>query len=189
MVMGLIQQLPNIRTVDMTGGNCVKYLAFFDNYFTSIPLLTKLKLDYNILATGTIRPNRSGYPSELKSAVAELKNNPGVFKSMTLGSDVLATLWISTKPVHFVSSIPGGGSKGNVQIKRERMMCPTIAKLYRENMDAVDRNDQFLSSYRIFRKFPPLFRKIYPLIMLCLNFALFFVFVNFPGLRKSSKNT
>lgn len=37
------------------------YICFIDNYFTSIELLEKLKTE-NILACGTIRPNRKGLP-------------------------------------------------------------------------------------------------------------------------------
>lgn len=47
---------------------------FFDNYFTSLPLLEKLKVEGS-LACGTIQPNRKGLPL----LVDDTKSKRGAF--------------------------------------------------------------------------------------------------------------
>lgn len=62
---------------------------FFDNYFTSLPLLEKLKLE-NTLACGRIRPNRKHMP-----LLAEYKSleRRGMFDFKTSQLGITAYKW------------------------------------------------------------------------------------------------
>lgn len=61
--------------------------VFFDNYFTSIHLLEKLKLE-NTFACGTIRSNRKHFPP-LPEDKSLLKRGTFDFKTSQLGITVL----------------------------------------------------------------------------------------------------
>jgi len=63
---------------------------YFDNYFTSIGLLEKLKLQ-NIKAAGTIRPDRAGIPSDF---VKKIKWNEEISKQSLHRAALSSFGWI-----------------------------------------------------------------------------------------------
>ena len=83
---------------------------WMDNYFTSFPLLEKLK-DKGIYASGTVRWNRVGFPVSLKgvwnkSKIARLRpTQRGKFHSRQKDG-VVATIWFDNGIVSFLSNCP-----------------------------------------------------------------------------------
>ena len=62
---------------------------YFDTYFTSISLLTKL-LSQGTYACGTIRTNRKQYPSEINTEAQKFKRGEYTFRQR---GNVVATAW------------------------------------------------------------------------------------------------
>lgn len=69
---------------------------YFDNYFTSIALLEKLKIE-KTLACGTIRSNRKGCPQNLTD---EKKMKRGDFDFMVSNTEIIFYKWKDNKTVH-----------------------------------------------------------------------------------------
>lgn len=131
--------------------------AYFDNYYTSIPLLIAL-YKMNIFCTGTIRVNRKGLCKEVtvkKGEESNLKKNPGYCRYATQANMVYAA-WFDKRPVHLLSNCHGAHgtvadssvqhwystSAGKVLLT---VYMPFIVKEYNLYMGAVDRFDQFRS--------------------------------------------
>jgi hypothetical protein len=77
--------------------------VFFDNCFTSIPLLQRL-LDFGLFAFGTVWVNRVGFPKDLKKP-RELTNR-GDFKILQHGdTNLTATVWKDKRLVHHLSTL------------------------------------------------------------------------------------
>jgi len=74
----------------------------FYNYFTSIPLLEKLKLE-GCLAYGTIRPNRKG----LLKLADDTKSSRGTYDYRISDLSISVFKWKDTKTVHFASNYHG----------------------------------------------------------------------------------
>jgi len=77
-------------------------IVFFDNYFTSISLLEKLKLE-NTLACGKIRSNRKGIPSLAQDKT--LERGMYDFKTSRLGITVYK--WKDNRIIHLASNFHG----------------------------------------------------------------------------------
>ena len=74
---------------------------YFDNYFSSISLLSKLFED-GTYACGTVRTNRKGYPSEISDEAKRF--NCGQFCFRQCGN-LVATAWKDNKVVNMVSTL------------------------------------------------------------------------------------
>ena len=74
---------------------------YFDNYFTSISLMTKL-LAQGTYACGTIRTNRKHYPSEINTEAQRFKRGESTFRQC---GNVVATAWKDNKVVIVVSTL------------------------------------------------------------------------------------
>lgn len=123
----------------------------FDNFFTSLELLTTLK-ETGFAATGTIRENRLRDCPLVKSKT--MKKEPrGSIEYRGNGSVVVA-LWRDNKPVFVASNHVGvsptvskrrysGAEKKHIQIN-----CPIMIDSYNKTMGGVDLLDKFLSTYR-----------------------------------------
>lgn len=79
-----------------------KYV-FFDNYFTSVRLLEFLQLR-KVFACGTVRGNRKGLPSNMKS---DKKMKRGEFDSRTTMNGVTFFKWIDKKPILLACNFHG----------------------------------------------------------------------------------
>jgi hypothetical protein len=83
-----------------------KTTLYFDNYFTSLTLLSHLKKKYNILASGTIRSNRTG-DCPLKSDKDIKKEGRGAFDFKLSSTGVQIVKWNDNKIVHLASTFVG----------------------------------------------------------------------------------
>ena len=127
--------------------------AFFDNYFTSLPLLRQLKSE-KIYACGTIRAKRVGIPSDLK-ADKELKRGESDWRVTDDGMAFVK--WKDKRIVTMASNFHSPDLIETVDRKkkdgeRETIACPRIVKDYNANMGYVDKADMLKTTYEIDRK-------------------------------------
>lgn len=85
-------------TRELVGGN---HYVYFDNFFTSVELLSSLKRD-QIFACGTVRSNRSGLPKSQKKPDKSMK--VGDFEFQTSSTDLRWIKWMDKRAVHFLSN-------------------------------------------------------------------------------------
>lgn len=84
-------------TRKLAGGN---HHVYFDNFFTSVPLMIALKED-NIFACGTVRSNRRRLP---KSNISDKNMKHGDYEFMTSDTGISWVKWMVKKTVHFLSN-------------------------------------------------------------------------------------
>lgn len=127
-------------------------IVFFDNYFTSITLLERLKIE-NVLACGTIRQNRKGMPNNL-TADKNLQRGEFDYRISKLGISTFK--WKDNRIVHFASNYHGSDEASVMRRARDgsrsEIRCPLIVKHYNSHMGGVDLADQLRSSYCVDRK-------------------------------------
>lgn len=130
------------------------YKAYFDNFFTSLPLIREL-LGRKIYAVGTIRANRL-HKCPLKSEAELKKEGRGaVDEAVPVEEDFCVVRWLDNGVVTLASSYVGtdyvdkvrrwsASQKQHVEIAR-----PEIVKEYCAFMGGVDKMDFLISLYRI----------------------------------------
>ena len=122
-----------------------------DNFFTSIPLLTKLKSDLNIISTGTIRRNR--IPSNPVDENA-LHQRGDMLCYKEAESRIFLTAWKDNKAVMVASSSIGATPVTKVKrfCRREKKKIeipfPMSIAHYNRTMGGVDLMDQSVSHCR-----------------------------------------
>jgi len=134
--------------------NKMNYHIFFDNLFSSLPLLSELK-SRGVKGTGTIRENRLPKNCPLVSS-NEIKKQPrGNFDyATTVDNEIIVCKWHDNSIVNIVSN--HATVFPTIQVKRfsktdKKVILvpqPHIIKIYNENMGGVDRADQNISLYR-----------------------------------------
>lgn len=148
---------PLINMIDDFSSD-VKALPFsfyFDNLFTSFPLLAYLKSrGYN--GTGTIRENRipSSCPLPHKSKLK--KKQRGYYESIKINeTDIRLTKWNDNAVVCIASTVHGVNPKSSAlryskeKKKKISVARPCAVAEYNKYMCGVDRFDQNVSLYRI----------------------------------------
>lgn len=124
---------------------------FFDNYFTSIPLLEKLKIEGS-LACGTIRPNRKGLPT----LADDKKSKRGTYDCRISNLGISVYKWKDTKTVYFASNYHGSDIttvlRKDKNGEKHDIICPQVVKDYNRYMGGVDHADQLRTSYGVDRK-------------------------------------
>ena len=125
---------------------------YFDNFFTSLLLLEKLKLR-GVIATETIRADRVGIPSQF--ALKE-KMERGEYKSIVTSNFVIFK-WMDAKHVFL-----GSNDYQNTEIirisrrlKNKQLIeidCPKAIKDYNKFIRGIDRFNQRISCYLFDRK-------------------------------------
>lgn len=135
---------------DISGKN---HKVFCDNYFTSIPLIDKLK-DEKIYVVGTIRQNRiKDADKKLKCSKVLLKEGRGSVSVTTSENNITVTRWVDRSVVHVISSFAGvepmdkakrfcGVTKSVIDIGR-----PHAVKMYNTHMGGVDLMDSLVGLY------------------------------------------
>jgi hypothetical protein len=127
------------------------YKIFFDNYFTSLRLLERLRSE-KTLACGTMRVHRKGLPS-LKGD-KELKKGEFDFSHTSTGLGVYK--WKDTKCVLLASNYHGSEvttvKRTDRTGRKTDVPCPAIIKCYNDNMGGVDKADQLRTLYAVNRK-------------------------------------
>ena len=125
---------------------------YFDNFFTSLSSLEKLRLR-RISATGTIRSDRVGIPP--KFALKE-KMERGDHKSIAISNTIIFK-WMDTKHV-FLASNDCQNTEIVITFRRLKnrqlieINCPKPIKDYNKFMHGVDRFNQRISCYSFDRK-------------------------------------
>lgn len=128
------------------------YCLYFDNFFTSIPLLKKL-LERGLYACGTLRCNRKHFP----------KNKLCTDKALSLGEsdfamcgDISVTKWRDRgkKAVLVGSNMHKPSDKTTVNRKnkagkKEVVDCPQSIADYNTYMGGVDHFDQLIACYNL----------------------------------------
>lgn len=132
------------------------FKLYFDNYFTSIPLLVYLANE-GIFSVGTIRRNR--IPNcKLTSEKEMMKKERGSaieYVCQAEGIDISTVSWKDSKIVNLASTFLGEISKRKVkrydkiQKKYVEIDCPSIVGEYNAHMGGVDLIDSIMGRYKI----------------------------------------
>lgn len=126
--------------------------VYFDNYFSSIPLMEYLK-SKGVHACGTIRSNRRALPVGIKP---DKSLERGEFDHRVSKEGILYVKWNDNKPVHVVSNFHGTDTTEILRTQkdgtRKKFPSPTAVKSYSQHMGGVDKADMLCSIYGLNRK-------------------------------------
>ena len=138
-------------TKDLHGLN---YEVYFDNYFTSIPLLEYLKAK-RVSACGTIRSTRKYLPHDL---TIDKNLSRGNYDYRVSDQDLVYYKWKDNKSVHLASNFHGTDASSLLRLRTQKngerleFSCPKAVKDYNEYMGGVDKADMLCSIYGLGRK-------------------------------------
>jgi len=127
---------------------------FFDNVFTSIPLMEHL-LMHGLYACGTVCVNRNGYLAALKNP--KMVPRRGDFTILQKGqSNLTANVWKDKKPVHLLPTLsdPTIVTKATRRVGADAVDVdqPHCVYDYNRFMSGVDTFDQHRGNYDVGRK-------------------------------------
>ncbi|XP_061567214.1 piggyBac transposable element-derived protein 3-like [Cololabis saira] len=129
-------------------------VVYFDNFFTSLPLIVHLKESFGLRSLGTIRKNR------LKGCILEddralLRQGRGSYDyRVDNEAEVAVVKWVDNKAVTLASSCAAVSPLKEVrQFYREKrrrvgVPCPNIVSQYNVHMGGVDLADMMVALYR-----------------------------------------
>ena len=126
-------------------GHCL----FIDNFYTGPKLLLDL-LERGAYSAGTVRPNRKGFPPDLKPNGSAV---PGNMRFGTASKGRLtAVWWFDRRDVLALSTMHNTSAKLVLKCpkgsrKKQPIPCPTIISEYNAYMGGIDLMDQHLSYY------------------------------------------
>lgn len=128
--------------------------VYFDNFFTSVFLLTSLK-SKGYEATGTIRDNRT-LKAPLASKKEMAKEERGSYDHI-ISDDIMMVRWKDNAVVTLCTNVRHDPKDGQYSVKRwsrkDRKMVtvpqPKVVAMYNCHMGGVDLHDQFISNYRV----------------------------------------
>jgi len=149
------------------------FIVYLDNYYTTVPLLGRLRHDLHMGACGTARPSSAGFPPQLKIPKQDIgKYEYHALKVLTVkdslfGQLVGAHLWFDNVPVTILSTVhdfesqqerltkrPGKKSTNAKKareafgdLQEKQMMIALCIDDYNHNMGGVDIADQLHSYY------------------------------------------
>lgn len=123
------------------------YCLTTDNYYTS-PELAEILISNRTDICGTLRPNRKGLPSQLKSSSVK----KGEIIAFQKGK-MCVMKWKDKKPLHMLSTFHNAEMvEVKSKIENSTMkMKPQAVLSYNNTMGGVDRSDQCLSYYPVAR--------------------------------------
>lgn len=147
---------------------------YFDNFFTSIPLLHELSIR-KLKATGTIRENRtSKCPLPANNIFKKTQRGTFEFKS-SRPNNILVCKWNDNSVVTVTSNVENVEPLHKVKRFSQELKKyihidqPFLIKKYNENMGGVDRSDQNIGLYRTSIRGKKWY---FPLICHCFDMAL-----------------
>ncbi|XP_051971544.1 piggyBac transposable element-derived protein 2-like [Xyrauchen texanus] len=163
---GRVVQPPELADVGASGNVVLRlaqpipkqknYKLFFDNWFTSVPLVLTLA-QQGFHCTGTVRGNR--LPGVNLMCDAELKRaGRGSFEqkmAMVRETTLYAVKWYDNRSVTLLSDYTGAHPVTEVDRwdRKQKIItkvpCPAVVKKYNKNMGGVDLLDSLLALYRI----------------------------------------
>ncbi|CAH2101204.1 unnamed protein product [Euphydryas editha] len=162
-------RLPNEPDIGVTGQIVIKllrvvprhqnYIVYFDNYYTSLPLLHYLAKE-GIHSLGTIQRNRLGKSCKLPTKQEVMKNSVprGAFHENVTSVDdveITAVSWKDNKQVILASTHVGAEPVSQIERfdkkgkKKILIACPKLVKEYNAHMGGVELMDSYLGRYRI----------------------------------------
>ncbi|XP_008186830.1 piggyBac transposable element-derived protein 3-like [Acyrthosiphon pisum] len=129
--------------------------VYFDNWFTSLELVTYLRKEFGILSLGTIQQNRLR-GCDIINDKDLLKKGRGSYEMRCDNKKKIAVVkWAHNKCVTLVSSfVPLNEQTSSIRRYDKNMKakihinCPTIIKEYNSKMGGVDLTDMLVSLYR-----------------------------------------
>lgn len=135
------------------------HIVYFDNYYTSIPLMHYLATQ-GILSLGTIQRNRIGKNCKLPSKKDVMKNSVprGAYEEYVTNIDdvdITSVSWKDNKQVILASTYVGAEPAESIERydkklkRRVEIPCPKLVKEYNAHMGGVDLMDSHLGRYRI----------------------------------------
>jgi len=160
---------------------------YFDNLFTSIPLLEELS-EKQLAGTGTVRQNRLGrIPVKTKKEL-EAKSVPRGTHDVVFSGDKVLVGWKDSKAVYMASNkysakVTSTCKRYNRQEKKEvQVPIPELFQKYNGGMGGVDYLDSMVAVYRIpFRYCYSLYRYLfYCSLLKCKNVVFLQRFLFFP---------
>ena len=110
----MLQKLPRSRY----------WIVYLDNFYISVPLLSRLRHDLKIGGCGTARPSSALFPSELKVPKSDIGKHDyhalkvAVVKDSVFQEEVGAHLWFDNAPVTILSTVHEVGSEKERRRKR-----------------------------------------------------------------------
>ena len=125
--------------------------VYFDNFFTSLPLLEELKKK-SIPATGTVRINR--LPGLPPPGNKEMEKKERGFMSICSTADVCVVRWVDNKVVtvasNYLTHEPNQNCKRYSKAMKARIDVPQphLVKKYNAHMGGVDLLDGYLNNLR-----------------------------------------
>lgn len=130
--------------------------VFFDNYYTTIPLLTFMAKK-GIHTLGTVRRNRLPNCQFISEKIMNNQARGTAFEYITVFDDIPLTsvVWKDNKIVTLLSSYCGILPKNSIKRfdkKTKRILdvnCPAIIKDYNRHMGGVDLLDSLIGRYKI----------------------------------------
>ena len=135
------------------------YMIFFDNFYTSVPLVGDL-FDKGTPSCGTVTENRKGFPLSMKGGKTwGQKKERGSMRWKREGK-TLCLQWKDNKIVTMLSTIDLASDYFEVERKVKvdgvwttiTVKQPACIKRYNSFMNGVDKSDQYLSKYNVLRK-------------------------------------
>lgn len=150
--------------------------VYFDNFFTSLELVSHLREKYGILSLGTIRANRLR-GCKLKSDKDLSKSGRGSFQQVVDNSKKLVVVkWQDNRAVtltsSFVDSLPLSKLKRYSKDEKRKVdvTCPHIVSNYNMHMGGVDLSDMLVALYRTTFKTHKWYLSIFSQIIdICIN--------------------
>ena len=122
--------------------------VFIDNYFSSCRLMDTL-LERGIYSAGTVRQDRVGFPSALKTA--QLAQGEISFRQR---GSLVATVWRDKRIVSTLSTMTSPTDTTTVDRRQKdgtvrTISCPMSVAIYNRYMNGVDRGDQLRNYYKV----------------------------------------
>lgn len=130
-------------------------MVYFDNYFTSLELITYLRSEFGILSLGTVRKDRLR-DCPLESDKKLKKDGRGSFdQRVDNDSHIVVVKWYDNKSVTLCSSYVASNPMTTIQRfskeenRKIHIPCPQLIKHYNSHMGGVDLADMLIAIYRI----------------------------------------
>lgn len=164
-------------------------LLVFDNFFTSLGLMTAL-FEKKIFSIGTVRINRKGLPELITKKSRETTLKPGEF-IYQYSAPLSVLKWRDTKDVFVCTT--AFNPKDIIEIKRtqkdgskKNMFCPLAIKKYTEFMGGVDLFDHYRSSYPVGRKSRKNWHRIFWFLLEAAIINSYIVYMTTHSIRRNT---
>ena len=146
-INGLGEQVIKSMTMDLHNKN---HQVYFDNYFTSVPMLEYLK-ENGVDACGTVRAVRKALPVGLENDLDRGEADYRVSKD-----GLILFKWQDNKPVLVLSNLHGAEMSSVHRTQKDgskrELPCPVAVRDYNQNMGGVDKADMLCAVQGLNRK-------------------------------------